>query len=156
MSYRANIDGFEGQNIEVTVSFWSGPKLLINGEPAQKGSKRGEMILQRNDGKQVIANWKQQVLGLDVPQLIVDGKTTNLVEPLKWYQLVWGGLPALLVFVGGALGAIAGMIGFSINTKIFRTEMNDVLKYLVSGAVSVLSVIAYFIAALIFSMLIGR
>jgi hypothetical protein len=58
--------------------------------------------------------------------------------------------------MGGALGAIAGIIGFSINTKIFRTDMHDVLKYLVSGAVSVLSVIAYFIAALIFSMLIGR
>jgi hypothetical protein len=156
MSYKANIDGFEGQNIEAAVGFWSGPKLLVNGEPVQKGSKRGEMILQRNDGKQVIATWKQQILGLDIPQLIVDGKTTNLVEPLKWYQLVWGGLPALLVFMGGALGAIAGIIGFSINTKIFRTDMHDVLKYLVSGAVSVLSVIAYFIAALIFSMLIGR
>jgi hypothetical protein len=156
MSYKANIDGFEGQNIEAAVGFWSGPKLLVNGEPAQKGSKRGEMILQRNDGKQVLATWKQQILGLDIPQLIVDGKTTNLVEPLKWYQLVWGGLPALLVFMGGALGALAGIIGFSINTKIFRTEMHDVLKYLACGAVSVLSVIAYFIAALIFSMLIGR
>jgi hypothetical protein len=133
MSYKANIDGFEGQNIEAAVGFWSGPKLLVNGEPAQKGSKRGEMILQRNDGKQVIATWKQQILGLDIPQLIVDGKTTNLVEPLKWYQLVWGGLPALLVFMGGALGALAGIIGFSINTKIFRTEMHDVLKYLASA-----------------------
>ena len=156
MSYEVNIEGFEGQNIEVNVSFWTGPKLLVNGEPAQKGNKRGELILQRNDGKQVVASWKPQVLGLDVPQLIVDGKITNLVEPLKWYQLVWGGLPALLVFMGGALGAIAGMIGFSINTKIFRTEMNDILKYLASGVISVLSVIAYFIAALIFSMLIGR
>ena len=156
MSYEVNIEGFEGQNIEVNVSFWTGPKLLVNGEPAQKGNKRGELILQRNDGKQVVASWKPQVLGLDVPQLIVDGKITNLVEPLKWYKLVWGGLPALLVFLGGALGAIAGMIGFSINTKIFRTEMNDISKYLASGVISVLSVIAYFIAALIFSMLIGR
>jgi hypothetical protein len=156
MSYTASIEGFENQNIEVAVSFWSGPKLLVNGEPAQKGSKRGEMILQRADGKQVSVSWKQQVLGLDVPQLIVDGKTTNLVEPLKWYQLVWGGLPILLVFVGGAIGAVVGLIGFSINTKIFRTKINGALKYLASGAVSVLSVIAYFIAALILSMLIGR
>jgi len=156
MSYKANIEGFEGQNIEVIVSFWSGPKLLINGNPAPKGSKRGEMMLQRNDGKQVIASWKPQVLGLDVPQLIVDGKVTNLVEPLKWYQCVLGGWPVLLVFMGGVLGAVAGMIGFIINAKIFRTKMNDVLKYVISGAVSVLAVIAYFVAAIIFSLLIGR
>jgi hypothetical protein len=156
MNYATNIEGFEGQNIEVSSSFWSGPKLLVNGEAASKGSKRGEMTLQRNDGKKVIAGWKPQVLGLDVPQLIVDGKVTKLVEPLKWYQLVWSGLPALLVFMGGALGAVAGIIGFSINTKIFRTDMNDVLKYIVSAVVSVLVVTVYFIAAIALSLLINR
>ncbi len=156
MSYAANIEGLEGQNIEANVSFWTGPKLLVNGVPAQKGSKRGEMVLQRNDGKQIIATWKPQFLGLDVPQLNVDGKTINLVEPLKWYQWVWGGWPVFLLFVGGALGAIAGMVSFYINSKIFRTEMNDVLKYMVSGVVSVLAVVAYLIAAVIFSLVINR
>ena len=156
MGYTANIEGFEGQNIEVNIGFWTGPKLLVNGNPAQKGSKRGEMVLQRNDGKQVVATWKPQFLGLDVPQLNVDGKTITLVEPLKWYQWVWGGWPVFLLFVGGALGAIAGMIGFSINAKIFRTEMSDVLKYVVSGVVSVLAVVAYFVFAVIFSLLLNR
>jgi len=156
MGYKANIEGFDGQNIEVKVSFWSGPKLLVNGQPAPKGNKRGEMLLQRNDGRQVIATWKPQLLGLDVPQLIVDGKQVNLVEPLKWYQWVWGGLPILLVFIGGALGAIAGLVGFSINAKVFRMELNDFLKYAVAGIVSVLAVVFYFIAAVFFSMLIGR
>ena len=155
MGYTANIEGFEGQNIEVIIGFWAGPKLLVNGEPAQKGSKRGEMVLQRNDGKQVIATWKPQALGLDVPQLSVDGKAVTLVEPLKWYQWVWGGWPVVLLFIGGALGALAGMIGFSINAKVFRSEMSDVLKYVVTGIVSVLAVAAYFIAALILSLLIN-
>ena len=156
MSYTANIEGFENQNIEAKVSFWSGPKLLVNGELASKGSKRGEMVLQRNDGRQVTASWKPQFLGLDVPQLLVDGKAINLVEPLKWYQWVWGGWPVLLLFVGGALGAVAGMIAVAINAKVFRAEMSEVLKYLVSGIVSVLAVVAYFIAAIIFSILINR
>ena len=89
MSYTAKIEGLENQNIEAKVSFWSGPKLLVNGEPAPKGTRRGEMVLQRNDGKQVTARWKTQFLGLDVPQLTVDGKTVYLVEPLKWYQWAW-------------------------------------------------------------------
>ena len=156
MSYIAKIEGFENQNIEAKVSFWSGPKLLVNGEPASKGSKRGEMVLQRNDGKQVTASWKPQFLGLDVPQLLIEGKAINLVEPLKWYQWVWGGWPVLLLFVGGALGAMAGMIAVAINAKVFRAEMSEVLKYLVSGVVSVLAVIAYFIAAMVFSLLINR
>lgn len=156
MGYTTNIEGFEGQNIEVNTSFWTGTKLLVNGDPAQKGNKRGEMILQRNDGKQVIATWKPQFLGLDVPQLTVDGKPVILVEPLKWYQWVWSGWPIILLFIGGALGAIAGMVSFSINTKIFRTEMNDALKYIASGIVSVLAVIAYFVAAVIVSLLINR
>ncbi len=156
MSYIAKIEGFEYQNIEALVSFWSGPKLLVNGEPAAKGNKRGEMILQRNDGKQVTASWKPQFFGLDVPQLIVDGKTINLAEPLKWYQWIWGGWPVLLLFIGGALGAITGMIAVAINAKVFRAEMSGVLKYLVSGMVSVLAVVAYFIVALILSFLINR
>lgn len=154
MSYTVNIEGFEGQKIGVNVGFWTGPKLLVNGELAPKGSKRGEMLLQRNDGNQVIAKWKPQVLGLDVPQLVADGKTIQLVEPLKWYQLIWGGWPILMIFMGGALGAIVGVIGFLINTRIFRANLNGLVKYLATGIISVLSVIAYFVTALIFSSLI--
>jgi hypothetical protein len=156
MSYIAKIDGFEGQNIEVKVSFWSGPKLLLNGKPATKGTKRGEMVLQRADGTQATASWKQQLLGLDVPQLVVDGNVISLVEPLTWYQWVWGGWPVLLLFIGGALGALAGLMSLTINAKVFRTDMNVILKYVVSGIVSVLSVGAYFVAATIFTLLINQ
>jgi len=156
MSYNPKIEGFEGQNIEVQVGFWTGPKLLINSEPAAKGIKRGEMIIQRNDGKQVTASWKGQALGLDIPQLVVDGKVIDLVEPLKWYQWVWGGWPIILLFAGGALGALAGMLSVVINTRVFRMEMNDILKYILSGIVAVLAVVAYFVAALIFSSLLNN
>ncbi len=156
MSYVANIEGFEGQNIAVEVSFWSGPKLMINGGTAPKGSKRGEMLLQRNDGQQAVASWRQQFLGLDVPQLVVDGKIVKLVEPLRWYQYVWGGLPVLLIFGGGALGAIAGLIGFSINIRVFRTGPNSAMRYVVSGAVSALAVAAYFVVAILFTLLINN
>ena len=156
MVYQTNIEGFEGQNLQVDVRFWSGPKLLVNGEPAHKGSKRGEMLLQRNDGKQVTATWKPQFLGLDIPQLTIDGKTIRLVEPLKWYQWVWSGWPVILIFVGGALGCAAGLIGLMLNAKVFRADLNGVLKYAATGAISTLAVIAYFAAAVVLSLLIGE
>jgi hypothetical protein len=149
------MEGFEGQNLAVNVSFWTGPRLLINGEPAPKGTKRGEMLLRRNDGTPVIARWKPQVLGLDVPQLVADGKTVPLVEPLTWYQLLWGGWPVLLIFMGGFLGAVAGMTAFLINTRLFRAGMNGLLKYIVTGLVSVLAVIAYLVMGLLFAILVG-
>jgi hypothetical protein len=155
MKYSTHLEGFEGQKIEVDIGFWSGPKLLVNGEPASKGVKRGELLLQRNDGRQVTATWKPQALGFDVPQLVVDGKPVNLVEPLKWYQWLWGGWPVTLIFVGGLLGALAGVIGFSINAKIFRSELNDAMKYVASGIVAILAVAAYFVAAVIFSLVMG-
>ena len=155
MGYETRIEGFEGQNIEVQVGFWLGPKLLVNGEPAPKGKKSGEMLLQRNDGRQVIATWKPQFGGFDIPQLVVDGKATNLVEPLKWYEWIWGGLPLLLIFFGGAIGGACGAVGFMINTKIFRTEADGLLKYLITGVVSFVTVVVYLIVALIFSFLIN-
>lgn len=155
MSITVNLEGFEGQNIEVKNSFWTGPKLFVNGNPAPRGSKRGEMALQRNDGRQTVAIWKPQILGLDVPQLIVDGKAVNLVEPLKWYQWLWSALPIVLVFIGGMLGAICGLVAFYLNGKVFRSQMNSVLKYVVTGLVSVVAVVIYFIAAVYVRSLIS-
>jgi hypothetical protein len=152
MSYKVNLEGLEGHDIEVRTNFWTGTKLFIDGQAAPKGKKRGEMILQRNDGSQVVAAWKAQALGFDVPQLAVDGKTIKIVEPLKWYQWVWSGLPILLIFGGGALGAIAGVIAFYINSQIFRSELNAALKYGLTFLVSVVVFVVYLIVAIMIRM----
>ena len=51
MNYPINIDGFEGQTLEMKPSgMLAGPQLLVNGQPAAKGPKRGQMLLRRTDG----------------------------------------------------------------------------------------------------------
>lgn len=153
MNYPVNLLGFEGQTIEVqSAGFFAGPKLLVNGKPAAKGKKRGEMVLQRNDGREVIATWKPQMLGFDMSQLVVDGQAIQLAEPLKWYQLLWSGLPLLLIFGGGALGGATGAIAMFINTGIFRSNMNGLVKFLITGGISILAGVVYFVvASLLFS-----
>jgi hypothetical protein len=153
MNYPINIEGFEGQTLEMKPSgLWAGPQLLVNGQPAAKGPKRGQMLLRRNDGREVIATWKPQFMGLDVPRLDVDGKHVTVVEPLKWYAWVWSGLPILLIFVGGALGALAGIVAFGINTQIFRSSRNTGLKFILTAVVSLLAVAVYLaLAALLMS-----
>lgn len=149
MLYSLTIPGFEGQRIEVqSAGLFSSAKLLVNQQLAPKGTKRGEMLLRRNDGQTVVAQWKSQFL--DVPNLVVDGTNFQVVEPLKWYQWAWGGLPVLLLFVGGAIGGLIGAIGFMINAKIFRSELNGVLKYVLVATITLLSVVAYFILGALF------
>ena len=156
MNYPIKLEGFEGQTIEVQpAGTFSGYKLLINGQPAPQGPKRGQMLLRRDDGTQAIAAWKAQLLGFDVPQLVVDGKPINLVEPLKWYEWVWSGWPVLLLFVGGALGAVAGFIAFSVNAKIFRSSLGGVEKYLLTAAISAVAVMAYLIVATLLASVFG-
>ncbi len=156
MNYPVILEGFEGQTIEVQpAGTFSGYKLLVNGQPAPDGPKRGQMLLCRTDGTQAIATWKVQLLGFDVPQLVVDGKPIALEEPLKWYEGVWSGWPALLLLVGGALGAIAGIIAFGVNIKIFRSSMGKVEKYLLTAVISAVAVMAYLVVAALVARALG-
>lgn len=157
MNYPIKLSGFEGQTLEVNPgSFFSSPQLLINGQPAPKGSKRGQLLLRRNDGREVTATWKVGALGFDVPSLEVDGQSIQLVEPLKTSQWLWAGLPILLLFIGGFFGAIAGIIAFAINVRIFRSELNILLKFLLTGVISVLAGVVYFIASTLLLIALGR
>ncbi|MBX0330885.1 hypothetical protein K2Z83_24825 [Oscillochloris sp. ZM17-4] len=157
MNYPINLEGFEGQSISVqTASFLAGPKLLVNGQTAAKGPKRNQMLLRRNDGREVVADWKPQFMGLDVPQIVVDGSTVSVTEPLKWYVWVWSGLPIILILIGGLIGAVAGMIGFSINTSIFRSAWPAMAKFGLTAIVSLTTVVAYISLAALFISAVGR
>jgi hypothetical protein len=58
MNFPLQVEGFEGQTIVVqTPGLISGASLLVNGQPAQKGKKRGELALRRSDGREVTVNW---------------------------------------------------------------------------------------------------
>ena len=148
MRYPVHLEGFEGQTLEVQPGgLFSGPKVFVNHQPAPRGKGRSEVILRRNDGTSVVAALKPRAFGLDVPQLVVEGKTVRVTEPLKWYVWVWIAWPLLLVFVGGALGGIVGAVGFTTNARIVRSKMNDLAKFALTAAVSVLVVVAFLAAA---------
>lgn len=145
MSYPIHIQGFEGQTIEVVPpGILSGPQLLINGQPAPRGPKRGEMILTRTDGSQVSASWKPRYLGLDWPQLQVNGQLIDVVQPLKWYELVWSGMPIFLFFTLNVAGVILGAACFLVNLGIFRSRRMTLLRFVVTGVFSTIAAIISF------------
>ena len=148
MRYPVRLEGFEGQTLEIQPGgLFSGPKVFVNHQQAPKGKGR-EVILRRNDGTSVEARLKPSVFGLDVPQLVVEGKTIRVIDPLKWYVWVWIALPILLVFVGGALGGIVGALGLTTNAKIVRSKMTGLAKFVLTAVVS-LFVVAAFVAVVV-------
>ena len=156
MAYKLNVEGFEGQEIEVRMNFWTGAKLFVNGEKAKKGTKRGHMLLQRDDGKEVIAKFQYNNLWADVPQLVIGKKNIQLAKPLTWKEWLFVGSPVVLIFLGGALGAVMAMLGLYLNGKLFRSELNAVLKYVYSTVVTVLLVLGYFVLSALIITLFGN
>ncbi len=155
MEIRPVIEGFEGQDIVIKSSLLSGTRMYLNDQKVPKGQRWGEMALTRNDGRVVPAMWKQQMLGFDTPQLVVEGKTIQLIEPLKWHEVVFAGLPIILVFLGGLLGAIVGVLAFTASTSIFRSGINKFSKYALAGLITIFAVLIYLVLATAFQLAIN-
>ena len=154
MEIRPVIEGFEGQELVVKSSLLSGTKLFINDQKAPKGQRWGEMALTRNDGRVVNARWIPQMFGFDTSQLEVDGKNYVLTTPLKWYEVVLSALPIILVFIGGLLGALVGVLAFAASSAIFRSGINKVGKILLSLLIILIAGIVYLLlSALVYGAL---
>lgn len=156
MRYKATIEGFEGQNVEVDMNFWTAPKLYVNGSLAPKGPARGQSLIKRNDGKEIVVTLKPQLIGLDVPRLDVGGKSIELVQPLAWHEWLFAGSPVMLFLMGGAVGVGLAFIGVFINLRIFRSEFAPALKYLFSAGVTIFFIVAYAIFSIVLIYLVNR
>jgi hypothetical protein len=151
-SYFVNIEGFEGRQIVAqTVGALGSFKLFQDGYPAPAGPKRGQYILTRNDGRQVLANFKAAFLD-PVPKLLVDGRPYLIARPLAWYEMAWAFAPLVMVAFGGAIGGGLGALAAGVNALIFRLNVIEPLKYLFSAGVST----AAFLVWLSIAVLIHR
>ncbi len=138
------LEGFGKQKIEYEApGLVTGGHLLVNGKAAANGEKPGALMLKRSDGRAVQAMFKPRLFGLDLPDLVVDGKTIELTEPMSIISVLWSAAPLVLVVVGGVLGGVVGALALCINLFIFRTRWHKVLKYLASGGVCIGATLLY-------------
>ncbi len=152
MQHYINAEGFEGRQLVVeSAGFFAGPRLMLDGQPASKGPKRGQLLIRRNDGIDVIAQLRSVFID-PIPQLTVDGKTIRIAAPLPWHVWLWGGLPILLLFLGGALGGGLGVAAMMINGRVFRTDMHGALKFAITGAISLVTVLVFFTLAIVLNL----
>jgi len=149
--------GFSRSPVEIeTAGFLSGARLLQNGERATKGPQRGTWLLRRDDGTDATARLRPSLLGLDpVPLLDIDGQRVEIARPLRWYEIVWLALPVLLIFAGGAIGAIVGFVAAGINASIFRSDRSTFMRYALTAGVSLLAVVGWIAFAVVFLSAVG-
>ena len=82
------------------------------------------------------------------------GRKIDLEERLSTREYIVGGLPVLLILLGGLIGALFGIIGATFNYNYMRKEKSFVKQLLVSLVVSVACYIAYFILAICLQLLV--
>jgi hypothetical protein len=151
--YPVTISGFENQKIELESSgFFSPSKLFVDGKKAEPGNKKNELIIQQRNGRKVSVFFQNAFFDT-VPRLMVDGKTIIVVPSLKWYQYVVSGLTLFLVFFGGALGAILGMIAFLMSIRILRSHLKNIQKYCLIFAIHAITMAIYIALSLLITVM---
>lgn len=93
--------------------------------------------------------------GLDFVHVVwFRGQKIPLEERLTTTEYVLGGLPVLLVFLGGLLGVFVGFMGALWIYDYFRTEKRMPQQMAMAVGVSLLCFLLYFAIAIPFNLLI--
>jgi hypothetical protein len=143
MSYPLEIEGIKGKEITVVPGgFARVPKLLVNGRPAPKGPRRFTYRLRGDDGLKTLVRF-QIKFGDPVPVVFIDDRKVELVPGFKFYQVFWSAWPLLLIFVGGFLGGALGGLAFYLNMNVFRWDVREWEKYLLTACVSITTVLVF-------------
>jgi hypothetical protein len=154
MQYPFKLEGFEDHQLVLEAgNFFSGPRLLIDGQPAPKGPKAGQLLLLRSDGAEKVIQLRSLMFVDPIPQLVVDGKIVQVVEPFKWYHFLWAGWPLFLLLIGGALGGALGAAATFINVRVLRSDMSGVLRFVFTALISVAAILGWLVIGTMISLI---
>jgi hypothetical protein len=138
MRHQVNLPGLADRKIEVESTIFGSPRVFVDGQPAPKGPKRAQFLLRGTDGRDSVLELKTK-LPDPVPQVLWAGQTIKLEEPLAWYQWLWGGVPLLLLFLGGAIGGLVGGVAVALNLRILRSGRSGISRYAATALISIVA-----------------
>ena len=153
MDYPFEHPDFEGRTLAVRTSgFFTAAVLVVDG--AEVAGKKGKFSLHDNQGRPRELKLKTSFLD-PIPKVVLGDTTIGLARSLTWYEYTWMGLPILLVFSGGALGALFGILASYSSSRIFRSDRGVGAKYMFSGMVSLGAVAGFLASATALKLLIA-
>jgi len=130
MKYNFQLQEFPNSNFEIDTSIWTGrSQLFKDNVRIQQSDEKGKPFLIPDMNGNLVMAFPKTSFPDPVPNLTIGGKKIQIVEKLKWFEYLIGGLPILLL-LGGALGGAIGALGSIINFRIFRQEGITAIKYL--------------------------
>lgn len=144
-----------GTEVTVRQSFWTGAKILKDGQPLARASgRRGPYLLAMPDGTQR----EIDVRGMVNLSVVVDGHTYPLERRLQPYEYVLAGIPLVLALpglTGGALGFALGFGGALANTRIAHSAGSGPMRALKMLGLSALLIAVYLGVIIAVSVLIA-
>lgn len=145
---------FQTQRLAVeTAGFFRGARLLVNGAPGQR--TKGRYTVKSDTGAEVTVELKANFLDA-VPKVKIGDELIELVRALTWYEYLWLGIPILLVFTGGGLGALVGVLAVYASARVFRADLNTLAKYGFTALISVSAFVIFAVLVTVLQIIIGQ
>jgi len=115
-------------------SLWTGrTKLYVDEQEVPREPKKGlfdqvhAFAVPMPDGTQRQLTLKNRIYD-PVPEAHVDGQELVLAKPLQSWEYIVACVPIVLIFAGGALGAVAGLVATFTNMGIMRSSRPIALR----------------------------
>jgi hypothetical protein len=157
MEWRFALPGSTTASCRLEKSMWLGQlRLWYQGREIPRSKEQGKPFLIPNAATGKPARVLIKAGGLDLPSIDVDGVKVLLGRPLSPLEYVLGGIPLLLMFLGGAIGGASGAVGAVYNYRVLREATSTSTKVFGVVGVSTLSFLVYLVLASVFQSLVKR
>jgi hypothetical protein len=152
MPLPVNHPAFRGRELTVQPAGWfSGPRLLIDGQPAEPS--HGRYTVSSDVGHPTPVELKHNFLD-PVPKVKIGDELVEIARELTWYEYLWLAIPLLLVFAGGAPGALVGVLATYASARVFRADLNPFARYAATGLIALAALVAFVVLANVVHLLI--
>lgn len=120
--YPVTIAGVAG-DITVRHGFAGGVTVYVDGDRAERGTRRGQFFVPRSDGSPLEVTVRAASMAT-APIMVIDEDTTPIGRRVVGLEWLWVGIPLLMpiysLFVNGSFGGVAvGGLAFYGNVRIF-------------------------------------
>lgn len=156
MEWRFALPDGSKASCRLEKSFWLGRlRLWCQGREVPRSTEKGKpFLIPVPNGQPVRVHVKGN--GMDyLPRIEVDGREVSLGRPLSTLEYALGGIPLVLIFLGGAIGGASGAVGTMYNYRLLRATTSLPMKVLGVTGVTLLSVLVYLVVAGLVQTLMG-